>query len=175
MSGFHRQRLRRLRWAAGLYPMPSFYVPGMRLPEDQEADYINCVYFSPEALRWADSVCEYRARGGTLSDEDEECFARVWEAMRAGRRPTAPQRARFNKEQKWRWAEAQVPELYAIEMRARGHKNYGPDYELQRGVEGPGSWQELIYKYLFRALGYRSPAGAKARHNEWKAESRGTQ
>lgn len=192
MSGFHRQRLGQLRRAAGLgspirrrsaikylesqddVPMPSFLKPGARLPGDREAEYITKAYFSPEALHWADAVCDYRARGGRLTFEDEECFARVWEAMRAGRKPTKAQQREFKKEHKWKWAEAQVPELYAIEMQARGHKNYGPDYELPDDVEGPGSPQELIYKYLYRQLGYKSPASAKTRHNEWKAELRGT-
>lgn len=174
MSGFHLQRLRRLQQAAGLYPLPSFYVPGERWHGDKESDFIDSRYFSPAALRWADEVHEYFATGGTLPSEEMECLARVWTAMRAGRKPTAPQIASYSKEQKWKWAESRVPELYAIEMQARGHKSYGPDFELPDGVEGPGSWQELTYKYLFRELGYRNPAGAKARHNEWKAKSRGT-
>src|SRR5690242_16292708 len=103
---FHRQRLQQLRTAARLgnpperravvryvvpsqdASMPSFCIPGARFPGDSESQYIDSRYFSPEALRWADAVVEYHAQGGTLSRDDEECFARVWAAMRVGRKPT---------------------------------------------------------------------------------------
>lgn len=192
MSGFHRQRLQQLRSAAGLgepaqpydrvryteprtpLPMPSFYVPGMRLPGDKDSDYIDVRYFSPAALRWADAVVDYRRNGGALSADDEECFGRVWEAMRRGRAPTDSQLREDRKDQKWHCAERQIPRLYEIEMRRRGYKHYGPDYELPEGAKGPGSSDELIYKYLYRDLGYASPTSAKARHNEWKRGRDGT-
>lgn len=170
MSGFHRYRLRQLRRAAGLYPVPSFYVTGMRLPGDKESDYIDGRYFSPEAQRWADEVVEYRALGGRLSLDDEECFARVWAAMRSGRSPSDQQQKDFDKDLKWKRAESRIPELYAVEMRNRGFKEYGPDCDLPDEVKGPGSGQELIYRYLYRELGYKNPASAATAHKTWKRD-----
>lgn len=186
MSGFHRQRLRLLRQAAGLgspvrrrvavqylepqddAPMPSFYVPGMRLHGESESDYIDSRYFSPAALRWADAVVEYRATGGVLNADDEECFARVWDAMRAGRRPTEAQQREYDKDRKWLDAMSRVPELYAKEMNSRGVKNYGPDDPLPDDMKGPGSAQELVYRYLYDELGYKTADSAATAHKAWK-------
>lgn len=169
---FHTQRLRRLRRAAGLLPMPSFYVPGIRLLDDKESDYIDHRYFSPAALRWADEVEEFRRKGGALPAEDAECFGRVWEAMRKGRAPTAAQVREYEKDRRWKNAEARIPELYAIEMHSRGVTEYGPDYELPDDVPGPGSAQELIFKYLYSDLGYRTPDSASTAFFEWKKSRR---
>lgn len=165
---FHRQRLRRLRRAACLDPMPSFYRPGERLPGDAESEYIEAPYFSPAALRWADEVHEYFAMGGTLPKEDMECLARVWQAMRAGRKPSRAQQEAFDARRKWTSALLRVPEIYGIEMKLRGVKNYGPDFELPDNVRGPGSAEELVYKYLFRELGYKTRKSAKSNHKAWK-------
>lgn len=186
MSGFHIQRLRQLRRAAGLggpvrrravvaylepqdaSVMPSFHVPGVRLPDQDEAEYIDSRYFSPAALHWADAVVEYRAGGGTLDQDDEQCFARVWKAIRSGRKPTEAQQREYDKRMKWEWAASRIPELYAKEMNSRGVKNYGPDDPLPDDLKGPGSADELIYRYLYAELGYKSPASAKAQHKAWK-------
>lgn len=191
MSGFHRQRLRRLRRAAGLGgPVRRRSVVSYFEPQDEsvmpaflrsygrdhihddeyegDAAYIDSFYFRPEALRWADEAAKYLREDGVLNSDDRECFSRVFAAMRAGRKPSDEQQKAFDARRKWKSVTTRIPEAYAIEMELRGVKNYGPDFYLPDDVREPGSGEERVYDYFFQELGYKNRDSAKSNHKAWK-------
>ena len=182
--GWHQQRLGQLRRAAGLgsplrrsnriryvvprdeVPMPSFYVPGMRLPGDAESAYIDHRYFSPAARHWLQEVSRYRAQGGRLSVDDEECADRVLTAMMVGRKPSPTHERRFKQTRLLRYAHRMMPILLEREMRRRGYR-YGPDHELPEGVKLPSA-QQLFFKHAAAKLG-TTPGAIKVAYYRWRA------
>lgn len=169
MSGFLRPHLPRLRKEARLDPMPAFLCNyGRPLVGDEWAEYIDSRYFSPAALYWADNVVSFMAEGLRLSAADEECFERVWSAIRAGRRPSDGQVKKFKEDRMWRRAESRIPGLFASEMQRRGVQGYGPDSYIGCAVPVPKSGPELMYKALAKDFGYPNAKAMKAAHNRWK-------
>lgn len=148
--------------------MPAFLRDyGHMLTHEEEKDYIDGRYFSPHARRWMREASRYRAQGGTLSPDDEECSDRVLTAMMVGRKPTTGQETRHRRERLLHYAEGLMPILLEREMQRRGYY-YGPDAELPDGVLLPSA-NELFYKFAAKEFDAPTPGAVKSAYlQRWK-------
>lgn len=159
--------------------MPAFLRDyGHMLEHEEVGDYIDGRYFSPEARHWMREASRYRAQGGILSVDDEECSDRVLTAvMEAGRKPTRGQEDRFVRSRLLRFAEGLMPVLQEREMRRRGEP-FGADYVpvssfLRRKSSLP-SGRELFFDYAAAIFDAPSRGAVKTAFYRWRREVRGT-